>query len=413
MQMTQTIGAVAPNQYAPYVSNCNRNPSCVLSYAAPLPSVANLQLYVNFGSTKPATMEFKLINICNGDTEQIFSSNYVAGQDSEGNWYGVFKYFNAPAGAITSFVVWLSSFVNTNAGLQEQTYFSELLLVEPCQALMKIKACQPASATTTAFDYNGVYYGLPQNVDYLGISEVRYFHTAWVRSGKVVETAFKATFTGSVTRNFRTQVDKTLQFQCEIVPKWYKDELLAIFTRGKVQIDDANYYLLSDLAFTGLNDDDAMWKPWAVFTASFRGFYGCDDSECIECCSPTVISAHTTDNSHDESGSGSESESESVETGNFTINYTNNLPIPVRLQVHNGGVGALTDVYNANFTPPVVIGTSPDMPAVDALVVFSIGGGKHFTQVFCNGVPNAGAIGSNVASWVGVNGPVTISFISN
>src|SRR5688572_13615317 len=110
MKMIRTTAAVAAHQYTEYVHNCLRNPACERSYLAPLPGLPYLQLYVSFGSEKPFTQEFVLVDLCTGDQQPILSTNYVIGQDPDGNWYGVFKNFNTPAD-VTSFVVWFSSIV--------------------------------------------------------------------------------------------------------------------------------------------------------------------------------------------------------------------------------------------------------------------------------------------------------------
>lgn len=295
--MIQTPAAVAISTYPAYVHNCLRNAACEPPYAAPLPTVAHMQLYVDFGQYKPATIEFQLQDACSLDNqEQIFPSNYVVGQTPEGNWYGVFKYFNNPVTPVTTFVVWLSALVDTPAGLLERTFFSEMLMVEPCAPLTKVKACLPEGATTTGFDVNGVYYGLPVNVDFLGQEQIRYFHIAYVRFGKVREMGNKATFSSSLYRTFRSSLEKVWQLETELVPQWYKDELLAIYMRGAVQINDGKTYIVSELNFEALNDDDLIWKPFAQMKETFRQFFGCDDSECVECCSPIVIEAFTTFN---------------------------------------------------------------------------------------------------------------------
>lgn len=290
--MTQTTTPVGINSYSGYVHNCQRNRQCEPSFLAPVPTFPNLQLYVDFGAYKPALAQFYLKDVCtDAEPEQIFPNNFVVGQTPEGNWYGVFKYFDTPVTTVTSFVVWLSVLVSTPSGLQERTFFSEMLMIEPCDPLMKVKSCQPEGATTTGFDVNGLYYGLPVNVDYLGIAEVRYFHIVWVRQGKVRELANKATFTSSLYLNFRTVIEKTFQLETELVPKWFKDMLLAIYARGAIQINNVKTYIVSDLNFEALNEDDLRWKPFAQLKETFRLYYGCDESACVECCSPTVLGA--------------------------------------------------------------------------------------------------------------------------
>lgn len=287
MKLFQTPAAVESETYPNYVHDCQRGP-CELPFAAPVPSIPEVQFYIDFGILEPVAIEVKVQSACtDGASEQIFTSNYVVGQTPEGNYYGVFKYFNTPAGDFSKFVIWVRA---TFGDLSEKTYFSEMMIVERCHPLMKLKACQPEQSTTTGFDINGIYYGLPVNPDFMGLDGVRYFHIAFARFAKIRETSYKGTFTQSYTRNFRTEIEKISTFETEISPKWYKDILLAIFARGAFMAEGKTW-LVSDLAFESINDDDLMWKPFAQVKETFRLFFGCDDSECVECCAPQVLSA--------------------------------------------------------------------------------------------------------------------------
>lgn len=308
MKMLSTPTVASITDYPAYVYNCLRNAACEPSWAAPLPSVPHLELYVEYGSTKPNTVEFWLRDVCNDASEQIFPANYVVGKTPEGVWYGVYKYFNTPMDPVTTFVVWHSALVEVGLGTVEKTYFSQMLIVPPCGPLTKVKSCHPEGATDTGFDVNGVYYGLPTNVDYLGLPTIRYFHIAWVRLGKLREMSNKAVFKSSLVANFRTTIEKLYQFETELVPKWFKDVLLAIYSRGAVSFDNGPAKLVSDLAFEAINDDDLTWKPFAQLKDTFRLYFGCDESVCVECCSPEVLGAETFS---EDSPSGSESTSES------------------------------------------------------------------------------------------------------
>jgi len=284
--MIQTPTAVGPTDYGTYISNCTRNPACEPSWLAPLPAVSVLQLYADFLLESPGDFEFTLVDVCTGATEQITPEEYVIGQTPELNYYGVFKAFNNPTIGASAFVVHLA------AG--GKTFFSEMLSVEPCVPLMKVKSCHPQAATNTGFDINGIYYGLSIGGT-LGDAAVRYFHIAWVRNGKVKETANRAIFKSSLYFNFRTQVEKTFLFEPgEFVPKWFKNVLLAIYSRGAISVNDGTIYIVSDIAFAGLNDDDLQWRANAQLKEAFKLFYGCDDGTCEECCTPTLISASVT-----------------------------------------------------------------------------------------------------------------------
>lgn len=264
-----SAGTAAANQYPAYVHNCTRNAACEGAYSAPLPLVSDLQLFVDFGATQPASIEFTFIDTCNNTTEQIFPSEYVVAQTPELNWYGVFRGFNNPAEPYTAFVVHL----NANAGAM--SFFSQMLSTQPCGPLMKLKSCHPERATTTGFDINGIYYGLPEG-SFAG-GEIYYTHTAWVREGKVRELPPRATFKSNLYFTSRVTVEKNHTIETELVPKWYKDVLLALYSRGMVQVNDATTYIVSDLAFEAINDDDLTWKPLAQLKETFRGFFGCDE----------------------------------------------------------------------------------------------------------------------------------------
>jgi hypothetical protein len=377
MTMNLTATAVPIEQYPAYVHNCLRNRACERAFSAPLPGIAQMQLYVDFGVYKPSLLQFYLQSTCSADAaEQLFPGNYVVGQTPEGRWYGVFKFFAEPIQTVTSFVVWLSAMVAAPGGDVERTFFSEAMAVEACDPLMKLKACQPETATVTGFDVNGLYYGLPVNADFLGMGEVRYFHIAWVRQGKVREFSNKATFTQSLVRNFRTTVEKTFQLETELVPRWYKDLLLAIYARGAVQVDDGTTYLVSELAFEALNDDDLTWKPYARLLQTTRLYFGCDESLCGECCSPEIIDATATSDEEsesagspgDESPGASESAGGGVGAGSGNVSVLDNCGtseqqiVAVRFCVPPdcGDPEAAFD----EFDPPVTPGTNRDVAFV-------------------------------------------------
>jgi hypothetical protein len=292
MKMIATNGAAPITAYSQYLHNCLRNTKCEPSWSAPIPELPVLQLYVDFGAYKPVMYAIYLQDLCDLDhIEQVFPANYVVGQTPTGKWYGVFKYFHPPAINVTTFTAWLDVFVDAPGGMVEQTYFSEQMVVEPCQQLTKIKACQPAGATTTGFDVNGLYYGLPVNADYLGNNEVRYFHIAYVRMGHVKMLPPKVTYSSSLFRTFRSEVEQSWQLQGELVPQWYSLVLLAIYSRGALTVNDGDVRLVKELAYEAINDDDLTWRAYANLIETTRLYFGCDDSVCTECCSPILRSA--------------------------------------------------------------------------------------------------------------------------
>lgn len=260
-------GSALPSQYATYVHNCLRNAACEPEYYAPVPAISAVQLYVAFGSSAPGSVEFTLIDVCNQVEEQIVPSEYIVGDDPEGNFYGVFKGFNTPVTTPSIFIIHLA------AG--GQSFFSEAMVVETCISLMKVLSCHPAEARETAFDVNGVYYGLPISAS-AGMDGLSYTHVAWQRHGKVRELSNKATFVSSLYATYRSTVERIFQTEGEFVPQWYKDYFLALYSRGMVQVNDGKIYIVSDLAFEPINDDDLLWKPQAQLKETHKLFFGCD-----------------------------------------------------------------------------------------------------------------------------------------
>lgn len=283
--------AMFPDDYSQVIHNCNLSP-CEKPYTAPLPELAYMQFFIDFGTVQPLAIQITAIDTCSGAIEeQLFTQDYVAGQDAEGRWYGVFRYFFETLFPFTCFVIHVRVlFMDAS----EAVWFSEEFCVEDCLPLTKLKACMPEGATATGYDVNDVYYGLPQGATTLGIPLVRYFHIVFLREAKVRELSNKITFVNNLLSNktFRSQVDKVFQLESEMVPQWYKDLILAVLARGTVEINGRQYNV-TELAFEGVADDDLLWKPFAQLTSISRQFFGCDTSECIECCTPQVLDAFT------------------------------------------------------------------------------------------------------------------------
>lgn len=105
--------------------------------------------------------------------------------------------------------------------------------------------------------------------------------------------------------------------------------------------------------------------------------------------------------------------SETPATNTYSISYTNNSSAanPLILNIGNNNTSPSTSIYNGGYNSDPVTGTSANLPAVNANVVFVIGGGKHFLSVSCNGI--AGPTGGASTSWGGINGNLVITFITN
>ena len=74
--------------------NCNPNQ---YKYKIPVNSLQDVQLYIDIGASAPASASYELIHTCGptgGTVETLSTSEYVIGQDTNDNFYGVFRNFN-------------------------------------------------------------------------------------------------------------------------------------------------------------------------------------------------------------------------------------------------------------------------------------------------------------------------------
>src|SRR3982751_1618329 len=127
MKMIEGSGLIS--NYKAYVSNCTQNQ---MPYKIPVSSLADVQLYINIGTTQPTTVQYELLHTCGpfaGITESI-TPDYVVAQDKNNNWYGVFKNFTG-ASTPVCFVVAIT--------LDSQIYFSEEYCIENCDDLTLLK----------------------------------------------------------------------------------------------------------------------------------------------------------------------------------------------------------------------------------------------------------------------------------
>lgn len=95
----------------------------------------------------------------------------------------------------------------------------------------------------------------------------------------------------------------------------------------------------------------------------------------------------------------------------WTISYTNNQNIPVRLDFGQNGGSPSNTLYNGNYTSDPVVGTSGLLPAVNAVVLLTVGAGKTILSCTCNGV--SGTTGGNTSVWTAVNGSILVNFLTN
>ena len=275
-----SAGSAAITEWAKYNRNCNVG-LCRHKYIAPVPSLYEVTLFINFGTVKPDALEWTIINLCQPYKSNPLTTNCFIIAYNGRYWYGVFTQFKSTED-YSSFII--------AASTGSETFFSEQYQVEnPCETLTKISVCYPSNYN--ADDTNGIYIGAPDlSQSYSGKKEIFYRHNFWTRQGEIIETQNKITFTSNSKRNFATTLTRQFEFRPELVPGWYKDYLLSVYFRGNILIND-NPAIVTDINFEDVDVD--YWKAYAVLGKEVKGGFGCSPIECpppVCVCYPPSIS---------------------------------------------------------------------------------------------------------------------------
>lgn len=288
-----------------FLFNCRRNRNCQPTFFVPVRSVKDLFFYVDLPG-KPALTGAVIVNACcqtsddlpgefNSDfgddfaiggeatglcSEAIVFDRYVVGQTPNLSWYGVFQTTNDFVGYKRFFF----RFTFT-VGEDEFVFYSEMYELDPCAPLLCLRACYPNEPTgTDAWDCNGIYYGYHAGVKErpLGDPSLRYFHTACVRHGQIIDTTAKLTlnvFNSKLTYKATLLREQTLEF--ELVPAFYKDVLLAIFQRGTVEVDGRRYNLQVEQNWKVLDFHAKLWQLDTLLYEECKQYFGCTPPECV------------------------------------------------------------------------------------------------------------------------------------
>lgn len=290
MKMIPGTGTIS--NYGQFINNCQRNQ---LPYKIPVNSLSDVQLYINIGAVKPDAVQYELIHTCGGGTiESITPGSYVVAQDSNSNWYGVFKNFSG-----ASPVCFVIS-ITLTFGAEDQIYFSEEYCIETnCKPLTLLKGCYGNLDNKLSYDCEGVYFGTHAGEETpLGDPLTVYKHELLIRGAEVYLSAIKNSFKQGRTRNFRTEKEKLFQFNAELVPEWYLSEVDAVFYRGEVYVGTTRY-LVNETAYELIEECKKQWVPRATFKESCLKSFSCESDPCsppiTECCDPAVISTVVTE----------------------------------------------------------------------------------------------------------------------
>lgn len=303
--------------YSRFLFNCLRNKNCQKKYFVPIRSLSDIQFFVDLPG-KPTLIAAFLVDKCNvvctedggGDFNDDFNDDfdigegefceyqqyivnfdkYVVGQQPNNSWYGVF-------GDLSGFVsqgeelfpisdlnldCFFFKLVFTVNGV-EYIYYSEEFCIEKCEPLTHLRGCYPNEvAPADALDCNGVYYGYPANDNYLGESNFRYFHWAFVRKGSVIGQRRKLSFTYfNSKKNYKTTVNKEQLLEFELVPEFYMNYLLGIFARGNIQINLVEYRLAEEQNWQVLDLDSKLWQLDTVLAEECKNSFNCVPADCL------------------------------------------------------------------------------------------------------------------------------------
>lgn len=283
--MTPGTGTIS--NYTSYSNNCVRRQ---MPYKIPVPSLSAVQLYIEIGATKPDAVQYQLIHTCGsqgGTIETLTTSTYVIGQDTNDNWYGVFRSFT---GATPNcFVI----AITLTTGGNDQIYFSdEYCISASCETLTLLKGCYGNLDNLISYNRQGIYFGTSEAPDTMGDPTVVYQHQLYLRNVEVSYSAMKLVFKQGRTRNFRTEQMDLLLFEAEFLPEWYLKDVVAVFARGEVYIGDTKY-LVNESDFRKIEDCKRMWKPSVTLKETYYQSFSCEVDPCAapveECCAPTGI----------------------------------------------------------------------------------------------------------------------------
>lgn len=289
-------GSVKP--YTALLFNCTRNQKCQSPFYVPVNMFSDIVFFADLLG-EPSMMQIEVMNVCDiTHVGTAVSTRYVIGQTNTGSWYATIGNLvvTPPVGVTYSKFFFKLSF--TIAGILH-VFYSQQYEFPYCDDLKFLRGCYPnETAGTDAYDCNGVYYGFPTTDTIIGDQYYRYIHSAFLRMSSVIEQRNKFTFTAFNSKKiYKSVVDRESLLEFEIVPTFFKDELLGIFARGQVQYDGIEYILADSQDISIIDVDSKLWKMDMLFASQCKQTFGCDAADCVlpgpppDCCSPTEVTS--------------------------------------------------------------------------------------------------------------------------
>lgn len=267
-------GTTSILNFAAYSRNCNLG-GCRRIYYVPVPTLSDVELFINFGTVKPASVDFTAINICSPYDSMTINSDCFIIAHNGSYWYGIYKSFTG-----SDFSIYIIACSVGYEGGGRATFFSEQYEnAQECDTLTKVSVCYPSNYNSE--DINGIYVGQRNTSQtYSGKVAMFYQHNFWVRNAEIIETGNKITFTSNPYKSFASKLNKTFEFRPgELVPGWYKDYLLSVYFRGNILINNIAVQV-TDLAFEMIVEEADLWKAYCVLGKEIKGAFGCADIIC-------------------------------------------------------------------------------------------------------------------------------------
>lgn len=280
--------------YTDLLFNCTRNQRCERPFYVPVTMFSDIALFADLPG-KPTLVQIEVLNVCDiANIGAAIPGKYVIGTKPDGTWYGVFSNLivTPPIG-----VTYTRFFFKLSLTIDGQVYvwYSEQYEFPYCEELKQLRGCYPNEEVgVDAFDCNGIYYGYPNNEDILGDPLYRYVHLAYARMASIIEQTNKMTFTAFNNKSiYKSVFVREYLFECEIVPKFYKDVLIGIYNRGNVQFDGVEWKLAEGQDIRIIDNDSKLWRVDIILDEECKQTYGCKPRDCATkaCCDPVIEEA--------------------------------------------------------------------------------------------------------------------------
>lgn len=281
MKLLYAGQGVSAKSYTQLQYNCTRNKACQRLYYVPVNQFSDVVFFADLVG-KPDTYQIDVYNVCDiAHIGSAVANDYVIGTTPSGSWYGVFGSFivTPPMGVVYDKFFFKFTFT---IGALSYVYYSEQFEFPWCDNLTPLRGCYPNETVgSDAFDCNGIYYGFPNNEDFLGNGVYRYFHTAFLRLASIIEQKNSFVFTAFNSRRiYKSEFTRQYLFESDIVPTFFKDVLIGIYNRGNVQINGNEWKLADQQDVSMIDTDSKLWRLDILLDSLCKQNFGCKPADC-------------------------------------------------------------------------------------------------------------------------------------